>query len=232
MGPNQPEILPDLSFAEELLDRYNTEIVEAMSLCPYARTSRELGRTPRLVYRLTDEEHPDAEKIAVDFSKLILDHPEIEVGFLAFCVRTSHPWWSAPEFDQFVKQVRGAYEVLPAETFYMVAFHPEPRTPDPAKIAPNPHSFVAQLRRTPYPVIQCVRAQLLNDVRAQAQKRAQRKVKDQFGEAAILADSDLSKSIAQQNFDHWGSGAARDDLERRIGALHRARRQKHGIDGQ
>jgi hypothetical protein len=205
--------------------RYVHEVVEDLSLCPFARKCRELGRLHRPTFpaprRLADvvTAHPDAEVVLLTFvtrGALPGTRPAPDAGERAF---------ADPErFDEFVKEVRDVYTGLPRvpARFYMVAFHPayarvetgRPLTPD---------SLVPLLRRTPDPVIQCIRADLLDQIRRQAQTAAEARFREEMArlgpeflilaERAIQSDPELSQDIARHNFDSVGAGPGRQRLE-------------------
>lgn len=132
-------------------DRYLREFIEALAICPYARSCRETGRLHREVLL-----HESLDQAAVAARIVELSEPahaEIEVGLLIFpCLRTS-----AYEFDRFVRGVQRAYQAqMTAQGrsggYFVVAFHPElDMKLDNADVA------VRFMRRSPDPTIQIVR---------------------------------------------------------------------------
>lgn len=132
-------------------DRYLREFIEALAICPYARSCRETGRLHREVLL---HESLDQAAVAARIAELSEPaHAEIEVGLLIFpCLRTS-----AYEFDRFVRGVQRAYQAqMTAQGrsggYFVVAFHPElDMKLDNADVA------VRFMRRSPDPTIQIVR---------------------------------------------------------------------------
>ncbi len=227
---------PPAEDIQALHDRYLLEVVEALNLCPFARRCREQGRLARpLFYAEPGESEPAA--VARQLVDLGHAQPEVEVVLLTFVLPrdTGHPWHEVDEFEALVRAVRDAYEALrPPLRFYMVGFHPGLRGPDPRRPA-TPDGLVPVIRRTPDPVIQCIRADLLDQVRRQAQVAANARFLEEMGRlgpeyramaaTAIQSDPELSADIARHNFESVGTGAGRVTLEARIAELLLARTQ-------
>ncbi|MDC0668490.1 hypothetical protein [Nannocystis radixulma] len=212
--------------------RYVQEVVEDLSLCPFARKCRELGRLHRPTFPSPPSPHEAARRLA----DVVTAHPDAEVVLLTFVTRGALPgtppaptaaeraFADTERFEEFVKEVRDVYAGLPRvpARFYMVAFHPaytrvesgRPLTPD---------SLVPLLRRTPDPVIQCIRADLLDQIRRQAQTAAEARFREEMArlgpeflilaERAIQSDPELSQDIARHNFASVGAGPGRQRLE-------------------
>ena len=147
-----PEVIVQAALARN--DRYLLEFIEAMHICPYARTCRETGRLHRevLLDRALDDRHVAAQITALD------DRPDIEIGLLVFpCLAVT-----APAFERFIRDVRARYEVGRSAPigFFIVAFHPE--LPQQLK---NPDIAVRFMRRSPDPTIQLVRPSAIERVR-------------------------------------------------------------------
>src|SRR4051812_19244522 len=103
--------------------RYLQEFIEALAICPYARSCRETGRLHREV--LLDSA-PDADKLAAYIVGLeTRAAPEIEVGLLIM----PRVKMEARDFERFVSQVQRIYQQgqqsknVPTG-FFVVAFHP------------------------------------------------------------------------------------------------------------
>jgi hypothetical protein len=212
--------------------RYVQEVVESLGLCPFARKCRELGRLHRPTFTSPPSPHEAARRLA----DVVAAHPDVEVVLLTFVTRGALPGTppapSAGErafadierFDEFVKEMRDVYAGLPRvpARFYMVAFHPAYVRAD-ARRALTPDSLVPLLRRTPDPVIQCIRADLLDNIRRQAQTAAEARFREEMArlgpeflvlaERAIQSDPELSQDIARHNFDSVGAGPGREPLE-------------------
>lgn len=139
-------------------DRYLLEFIEALAICPYARTCRESGRLHREVL-LHDE--LDAEAVAARIRALDSEaRPEIDVGLLLFPrLRVA----SQP-FERFVSQVQRLYQANRSEPikFFVVAFHPEL----PMNLQ-NRDVAVRFMRRSPDPTIQLVRPEAIERVRGE-----------------------------------------------------------------
>ena len=154
-------------------DRYLREFVEALAICPFARTCRETGRLYREVLEL---EAPDVGAVAARIRHLEAHgDPELEVGLLIL----PRLQIEARPFERFVSQVLAAYQEGRSEpvAFFVVAFHPE--LPTNLK---NPDVAVRFMRRSPDPTIQLVRPSAI--------ERARRNARDDQGDA-------LSRHVAE-----------------------------------
>ena len=237
-GPDPPEAL-----IQALHDRYLLEVVEDLGLCPFARRCREQGRVARPLFYTADDagDAPsrDAElpaRAAAQVAALSEAQPTLEVVLLTFVLprATGHPWHDVDAFEELVRAVRTSYEArTPAgPRFYMVGFHPGLRGPD-SRRPPTPDGLVPLLRRTPDPVIQCIRADLLDHIRRQAQAAANARFIAEMtrlgpeyavlASQAIQSDPELSADIARHNFQQVGAGPGRATLEQRIQAILAAR---------
>lgn len=213
-------------------ERYQREAVEDLGLCPFARRCREQGRVHRPLI------HADAPDPAAAGARHLREigrrHPDVEVVLLTFVLPrdAAHAWHDVDAFEEVVKAVREAYGEAARPRYYMVGFHPRPRPPD-ARRKPTPESLVPALRRSPDPVIQCIKADLLDDLRKQAQAAADARFMaemEKLGPAfkllaqqAIQSDYELSSDIARHNFASVGEGAGRERLERCIADILAAR---------
>jgi len=224
---------PPAEVVHRIHDRYLVEVVEELGLCPFARKSREQGRVHRPLWWV---EHgaPAPDACAAAVADLCATHPDVEIVLLAFVVPDDHPWSDAETFAAFASQVRGAFDRPDVPRFFMVPFHPRftgaPAGPRPRD--PTPEALVPLLRRSPDPVIQCVRADVLERVRAQAQATARDRLRERFAsdpimsallEKSVQADPELSADIARHNFAAVGAGAGRAALEERIADIARDR---------
>ncbi len=225
---------PDPAAVQVLHDRYLHEVVEAFGLCPFARRCREQGRVARpLFYAEAGAEFGVAPThVAEQLATVSRAQADLEVVLLTFVLPADpeHLWHDVDRFEDVVRAVRSAYEARGADDarYYMVGFHPKLTGP----AGPRPltaDGLVPWLRRTPDPVIQCIRADLLDQVRRQAQAVATAKFLAEMEKlgpeyrmlaaSAIQSDPELSADIARHNFANVGSGDGRAALDRSIAAI-------------
>lgn len=138
-------------------DRYLREFIEALHICPYARTCREDGRLYRQVVldRTLDAPH------VAGLIRELDGRTDIEVGLLIFPLLTA----DARLFERFIGELRTLYAAgrsTPID-YFIVAFHPE--LPMQLK---NPDVAVRFMRRSPDPTIQLVRPSAIERARAGA----------------------------------------------------------------
>jgi environmental stress-induced protein Ves len=228
-----PPGAPPPEVVHRVHDRFLLDVVEPLGLCPFARRSRELGRVHRpLVY----EPEASPALVAARLFELVTAHPDAEIVLFTFIGPGPSPRFArARDLDDFVKEVRPAYDPLGGPTFFMVGFHPRSGAPDPGDEPPRltADSLVPLLRRTPDPVIQCVRADVLERVRWQAQQAAHAKMIAEAEkldprlrkilEHSVQPDSSLSADIARRNFETVAHGEGRQRLEDVLARLQRDR---------
>jgi hypothetical protein len=134
-------------------DRYLREFIEALAICPYARTCRETGRLHREVIL---QQQPDAAALVQRILDLSAsEHADIEVGLLILPLLRL----SANDFDRFVRTVQRSYQQgRPAGVsgYFIVSFHPE----NDMRLD-NPDVAVRFMRRSPDPTIQLVRPEAI-----------------------------------------------------------------------
>ncbi len=220
---------PPAERVHALHDRYLVEIVEGLGLCPFARRSRELGRVHRPVWWVDADTRPTPDDAAARLAAIATAAPDLEIVLLTFVVAPDHAWNDAESFAAFTPLLRAAYERRSGPRFFMVPFHPAFPAPAPGG---RPEALVPAIRRSPDPVIQCVHAEVLERVRAQAQVTARERLRERFAHDAVMAalieksvqaDPELSAEIARNNFAAVGSGTGRDELDRRIADIARER---------
>lgn len=219
---------------EQLHLDYLVQVVEQMDLCPFARRSRELGRVHRPMFalkRAVSKPELVAEALAAQLER----SPAAEIVLLTFVGELDHPLQDPAQFEIFLRQLREAYSPRSHDDgFYMVSFHPG--SGHGAKALTSPDSLVSRQRQCPDPVIQCVRARVLDQVRAQANAnlhvRMLDELEERFGPMAqglretVLAtppQNHLSAQIAQRNFERWGPQGRAQALVDALAGL-RARR--------
>lgn len=133
--------------------RYAIEIVEGLGFCPWAAKARRDGLVKNVV--VLDRE-PSPERALAEIDRFVGDR-SVEIGLILF------PRVHLPrlEFEHWVGSVRSIDERRGAVVYALAAFHPEAE-PDLA----SPGRLLPFIRRTPDPVIQCVRRDVLDRVRA------------------------------------------------------------------
>ena len=163
---------PQRREALRLNDRYLREVVLGFGLCPWAERAIADGEVRRGVVLA---EVPALADALAFIDELARAGPAAAVGMLIFPRAAS----SSAAFDRYTEEVRRAdRERCRAEgrqDFVMAAFHP-----DGAEAFATPYQLVSFLRRTPDPMIQLVRAELLDRLRT--------------------TRPSLSEDLAQQNF--------------------------------
>jgi hypothetical protein len=220
---------PPAEVVHRIHDRYLIEVVEALGLCPFARRSRELGRVHRPLL-FVDGSEPTPQEGARVLADCVRAHPDAEIVLLTF-IDDGQRFAAPGPFEEFVGDLRSAYERLGGPLWFMVAFHPEFVLDDGRPLTKD--SLVPLIRRSPDPVIQCVNARVLERARAQAQEAAHRRLVDTLGrrdpllramiENSVQADSELSADIARTNFAAVGNGIGREAFERAIAEIRRDR---------
>ncbi len=222
-------------------DRYQREVVEGLNLCPFARKSRELGRVHRPVFRIDAQSQTDgldavATRVAETLAGLVAEHPDTEIVLLTFPVRDSDPWMTPRRFEALLPALKSAYaEPGDRPVFYMVTFHPRHAlAPDTAL---TQDTLVPLIRRTPDPVIQCVSATTLDEVRRQAQAVAQARMRRELLainpelapmlDRSIAADPELSSDIARANFETVGREPGRSRLDALVADIWRERVERY-----
>lgn len=174
-------------------DRYLREFVEGLGMCPFARRCRETGKLQRRVLFAGDDPHLAVRELEA------LPVADVEVALLIFPDAPAAGEADARAFEGFAGALRErmGQAHAGAPPFYCVAFHPWlPRD------LGDEHRAVRFIRRSPDPVIQLVRAAVLQEV------RAGRESGDRYVDAAKLsltellalaAPPSLSDGIAQAN---------------------------------
>ncbi len=134
-------------------DRYLREFIEALNICPYARTCREAGRLHREVL---EQEAPEPAPVVARIHALESGPDDaVDVGLLIFPALRLEP----RPFEAFVRAVRQGYEKDRKRlvTFFMVGFHPEM-----VMDLTNADRAVSFMRRSPDPTIQLVSVRALD----------------------------------------------------------------------
>ena len=138
--------------------RYAREFVEGWRMCPWAERSRAEGHTVEH-YLLDDVADEQALENALDRLHTIGEDPNIEVGLIIFPrLRVDRP-----EFDRFVASLRerDVTRYRPSRApMALAAFHPVA-----VASTETPYRLVPFIRRSPDPLIQCVRVAILDGLR-------------------------------------------------------------------
>jgi hypothetical protein len=144
---------------ERVHTRYQTEVVEAFSFCPWAKEARMNGHVAKVV---SFQRTPDAVE-ALQQIDAALAVPATEVAMLIFPLLAL----SRLEFAHFVADIRAADETRSTrgdQHFALADFHPQA-----AADCRTAEVLVPFLRRAPDPMIQVVRTQVLAHVRGSEQ---------------------------------------------------------------
>ena len=206
--------------AVRLHRRYQTEIVEAYRLCPWAERAIADGRVREAVILQDGSGAVEPSLAAIDSW---IDDPTADVAF-AIYPRLA---LGRQEFHDFAARLRNADTArheLGAVPFVFAAFHPEADadTADPERLIPF-------LRRTPDPTLQFLRASALDGIRAGASQGTQ--FLDIASLDAILsgtAQPPLRERVARANLataERCGIAALRrhlDDIRRDRDETYRA----------
>jgi hypothetical protein len=141
--------------AVRLYRRYQTEVVEAFVLCPWAERARLEGRVEERVYL---GESVDVEDVLQEIARLD-GNRTVEIGLLIFPKLSIAP----NDFERLVSHVSvtdADRRELGTAPFALAAFHPGGR-PDLA----TAERLIPFVRRTPDPTVQLVRQESLERVR-------------------------------------------------------------------
>jgi hypothetical protein len=194
-----------VSRALERNQAYLLDVVEALSLCPFAKTCRESGALERRVL-LVDS--PDAAVIAQTVRELHEPRfAHVEVALLILPRLAITP----TDLDGLVTRVRETLSSDGLKGFFIVGFHP-----DAPVDAATPARLVSTLRRSPDPTLQLVRAATLDRVRgSHSDTRWIDPTKTELKTAPPPLPPSLSERIASTNFET----VARIGLERMVQLL-------------
>ena len=193
-------------------DRYLLEFVEALSLCPWARRCREMGRLEcRVILAAGGEpETPAFEALMDDAMTAVCElaaRPpgEVEIGLLLFpalvpALRAGVE--GARAFEQVCNAVRAAMQQAFAQEpggqpFYCVAFHPEL-----GMDLADANRAVRFIRRSPDPTLQLVRVSVLQAARGSDPLRyvdASRMTREEL--MAVQSPETISERIARLNWE-------------------------------
>ena len=164
---------PRIAAALERNERYVREFIEALTLCPYAKRTREDGMLRRTVLLEPGgaPQTPEFDAAAAALDGAIaafeaLPPGSIDVGLVilpALAPALAHGIDGARAFEQLVAAARERMQGRHGSgdtPFYCVPFHP-----DFAEDLRDEHRAVRFIRRSPDPTVQVVRASVLRAVR-------------------------------------------------------------------
>lgn len=176
--------------------RYESEVVNALGLCPWAERARREGRVRDHVVDARDQATAlDAVLAAVES---IGREPSVEIGL----VLLPRLHLGRDAFERFVASVRtrdAARHPYGATTMALAAFHPD------AKVdLDSPERLVPLLRRTPDPTIQAVRTSVLERLRrgdghGTALVNLDQIAADSLALESLVEERPLSARVAQAN---------------------------------
>ena len=198
-----------------LYDRYAREIVEGLSFCPYAASSREAGRVSvvALISPL------DATSVAVAIEAIAM-HDEADIGIVLLPLFSG----SRGALSRFAGEVRELIPSRDARSFAIADFHP-----DSVPSIEAPGDFTSFIRRTPDPTLQLVRMSALNQVRTREGHGSGFVDPSQLGSLEALrapTQAPLHERIADLN-RATVARAGLAAIEARLEAIHRDRRDTH-----
>ncbi|MBC8132495.1 MAG: DUF1415 family protein [Deltaproteobacteria bacterium] len=199
--------------ALRLCDRYVREVVLAFDLCPWADGALRGGRVGRDVCLLAV---PTPQDCLPFIDGLVQDSPAtmMDIGLLVF-PRYGGSWAAFDGFAERVRRADGdrradfpsrAPRALAVPRYLVAAFHP-----DGAQSFTGPHQMVSFLRRSPDPMLQFVRAGLIDDL-----KESQPDVSD------TIARRNHAALVGAAGGASAESGEAADRPERRLDAAVRS----------
>ncbi len=190
--------------ADRLYRRYQSEIVEACGLCPWAERARVDGRFQTRVLLQSDPRATEDTLHAID--ALVAD-PRAEVAVFVY----PRLGLGRREFERFVAAVRdldAARHPLGEIPYVFAAFHPE-ASPD----ASDPERMIPFLRRTPDPTIQLLRSDVLERVRSATPQGTQ--YVDIHSLDALEADAKAASLSLRQRYRAHQPRDGRADRDRR-----------------
>ena len=183
-------------------DRF-LELIEELTICPFARATRTSGKLAREVI-------DDLGAAAIAACTRTFDAGDAQIVLLIA------PGWrgDARAFERLVDDVRRAYEADGAPAFAMAPFHP-----DTPFATDAPSRLVGLFRRAPDPTLQLVRHSALQAARRHAPdgKFFFDGTAASWEKLAARPERGLSEQIGHDNFTRLRDRA--DELAARLAAL-------------
>jgi hypothetical protein len=197
--------------------RYQSEIVEACGLCPWAERARIDKKTREWVIPETDRANSESSLAAMDE---LFGEDHLEIAFLIYPNLKA----TRVEFERFVGRVRDAdsrRHPLGKIPFMFAAFHPE-AAPDVS----NPERLIPFLRRTPDPTIQLVRGSVVEKIRGRTPQGTQFFDTRTLLENIVPPQPAVGEKIAQANLETVQKIGV-DEIRRRLDDILRDRNESY-----
>jgi hypothetical protein len=197
--------------------RYQSEIVEACGLCPWAERARIDKKTREWVISDTDRASTESSLAAMDE---LFKEDHLEIAFLIYPNLKAN----RVEFERFVGRVRDAdsrRHPLGKIPFMFAAFHPE-AAPDVS----NPERLIPFLRRTPDPTIQLVRGSVVEKIRGRTPQGTQFFDTRTLLEDLVPPQPAMREKIAQANLETIQKIGV-DEVRRRLDDILRDRNESY-----
>lgn len=194
--------------AAEILDvnhAWQTQLIEAFGICPYARRCRQEGKLHRQVLEVQEDDLIDV--LAQSIAAVHLRHEDIPEVALLICpdapkspkVFERMVWQAAAKAEDLARTAGGSAQ------FHVVAFHP-----DLAFDPETPAKLVAFWRRSPHPTVQMVHAATLQGIKGPPAPHYV-DPEDIVALGALLGEPlplDVADRIALANWRTWHSESA------------------------
>jgi hypothetical protein len=175
--------------AERLHLRYQTEVVEEYGFCPWAKDARSQGRIHMQVSFMTVPD-PQAALALIDDG---FRDPMIELSMLMFpLLPLSRLAFS--HFAQAIRAVDDARSERGRQRFALAEFHPSPDS--------NSQELISFLRRTPDPMIQSVRTEVLARVRGAEDHGTSYVDPERLAEFAVKPRQEVAQPLATRLAQH------------------------------
>lgn len=137
--------------------RYGVDIVEALTLCPFAAPSRRGGHVVEYVSLVPELSSEAALTDALEIVHRAADDTTVEIGLVLFPLVDI----ARIDFARFVERLRRTHQDEPTGlVMAMESFHPDSEVD-----TSSAERLIPFLRRTPDPTIQLVRQSVLDRVR-------------------------------------------------------------------
>ena len=203
---DSPESLKSPSAPESPLDalereacrvyaRYQREIVEALKVCPWAERARLDGNVDVAVVLASEDELRADLSMALAALDRHAANDATQIGLIVFPRIT----WTRHEFERWLGELRATEQKRHRDRgdrapFALAAFHHDAAPP---AAGASPYQWVPYLRRTPDPTIQCVRIDVLEELRG-AEEGKHFVDPDTIQDIASFLDAPLKKPLHER----------------------------------